>query len=75
MSVDLLERKGFTMRLNQKKEEYDEHEIEAQGCWNDCKVKVHYANNGEAAVTTGGSAVTIKCGTYTQKTPKTNPFL
>ncbi len=63
------------MRLNEDKEEYRDVEIRVQGCWNDCKVKVHYANDGEASTPAGGSAVNVKCGTYYKYTPKTNPFL
>lgn len=63
------------MRLIHEKEDYNDDEIEAQGCWNDCKVKVHYANNGEATKPAGGSAISHKCGTFTEHTPKTNPFL
>lgn len=64
------------MRLKQDKIEYNESEIEAQGCWNDCYVGVkHYPNNGETGTPVGGSAITHKCGDFPEYSPKTNPFL
>lgn len=64
------------MRLKQDKIEYNEIEIEAQGCWDDCYLGMtHYQNNGEADEPAGGSAITLKCGTFSEYSPKTNPFL
>ncbi|MCI9078593.1 MAG: hypothetical protein HFH68_06655 [Lachnospiraceae bacterium] len=64
------------MRLKQDKIEYNENEIEAQGCWSDCYIRDEkYKNNGEASEPVGGSAITRKCGTFPVYSPKTNPFL
>lgn len=49
------------MRLKQDKIEYNESEIEAQGCWDDCYLGMtHYQNNGEADTPAGGPAITLK---------------
>lgn len=70
------------MKKIENKINYEETEIEAQGCWNDCKVT--YKTNttpdpgSDLGRAVGGSAVTVIVCTTKKKTtytPKTNPFL
>lgn len=57
--------------------EYEDTEIVAQGCGNDCKEK-YYTNTDNATKPVGGSAISVpRCKTTIayKYTPKTNPFL